>query len=1047
MNYPFKTFLSSLKPIYIGFSLLYCIFSLPVQSQSNLDQEKRLSQFVIRNWNTEDGLTSESTNEMVQTEDGYIWIASYTGLHRFDGKDFTVFSSKNSNIPSSNVLRIEIGNNGDLWLGTLHGIARYDRGEFIIPKNLEEVSNFSIEDMLITKSGDLWFSTKSNHLYLYKDSILTEYTSTFDVGNSTVLSIEEDNKGNVFFGTDDSQLLIYAENRLNKIELGADINGINTLYPDGDMMYMGTGNGLYCWDGEEVRKKSILNNTTINSLIIDDNRTLWIGTMRGLFRYQQTIDRLDSLTEESGIPNNIIEDLFFDQQGNLWVGTYRSGILCLSDGSITSFTKNDGLATNIISSVTEIGKDIYLLGNENGVLNKLEDGLISVYNPPVPIPSERLKNLFTDNKGRVWVSTYGGLVILDGNNSVHLTINNGFPDNFVRLAFQDSKGAIWVGTKNAGLIIFDSLNKWSQISIDDGLSSNYILSIEEDQNGNIIVGTISGLNILKDRKVIKTVTVEDGLPSNFMFATHYTPNYIWIASNDGLTGYSEDRIVNFNTENGLPSNIIYDVVEDANGDIWMPSENNILSVKREDLEEAASKNLPIKVRQFDKSYGMKNSHCLGAVLSYTDSKGRIWIPTIGGVVRLDPDEVKEPEFNPKTIIEDIYADNIRIPLQEVTVVPAGTNRLLIDFTGISYAQTNLLQFRYRLVPFDKDWVLSSEDRYGLYTNLAPGSYNFQIQTGLDNNFFSPIVSQQIIIEAAWWQTAWAKVLFGLFIAILALLFYWIRLRNLTTSNLKLEATVAERTKALEDQKQELKEAINQLKSAQEQMIQSDKMASLGILAAGVAHEINNPLNFIQGGVDGLEQTLKRSRKIKKEEYAELIKAVKEGISRASTIVSSLNEFSHSSDKKLESCDIYHLIDNCLTMIRYRLKHGIELHKEFSKEKAIVRGNNGKLHQAFLNILTNSIQAIDKKGSITIKTKVEDGKIEITFIDSGHGIKPEHLKKITEPFFSTKDPGKGTGLGLSITYAIISEHGGSLNYSSEWGKGTTATVKLPLMKNE
>ncbi|MEQ8904864.1 two-component regulator propeller domain-containing protein [Ekhidna sp.] len=1000
----------------------------------------------MRNWNTEDGLASESTSELVQTEDGYIWIGSYTGLHRFDGKDFTIFSSKNSDIPSSNVLRIEIGTKGELWLGTLHGIVRYENGDFIVPKDLEKVSYFSIEDMLIAKSGDLWFSTKSNHLYLYKDSVLTEFTDDFGLRNRTVLSIEEDNNGNIFFGTDDSQLLIHSETGLKKIELGDDINGINTLFPDREMMYLGTGSGLYYWDGNEVIKKSILGNTTINTLVIGDDGTLWIGTMRGLFRYQQSTNRLDSLTEESGMPNNIIEDIFFDQQGNLWVGTYRSGILCLSDGSITSFTKNDGLATNIISSVTQIEDETYLLGNENGVLNKLKNGMISVFKPPIPIPSERLKNLFTDNRGRVWISTYGGLVILDGEKSVHLTINNGFPDNFVRLAFQDRKGAIWVGTKNAGLIIFDSLNKWTQISIDDGLSSNYIMSIEENEEGKIIVGTISGLNILSNRKVEKTVTVEDGLPSNFMFATHSTANYIWIASNDGLTGYTENGIVNFNTENGLPSNIIYDVVEDANGQIWMPSENNILCVKKEDLEVAAKDNNDqLKVRQFDKSYGMKNSHCLGAVLSYTDSKNRIWIPTIGGVVRLDPDEIEEPNFNPKTIIENIYADNSKIPIEKVVKIPSGTNRLLIDFTGISYAQTDLLQFRYKLSPFDKDWVVASEDRNGLYTNLSPGKYNFQIQTGLDNNFFTPITSQQIIIEASWWQTTWAKVFLGVFIAFLALFIYWIRLRNLTTNNLKLEATVADRTKALEDQKQELKAAINQLKSAQEQMIQSDKMASLGILAAGVAHEINNPLNFIQGGIEGLEQTLKRSKKIKKEEYAELLKAVKEGISRASTIVSSLNEFSHSSDKKLEPCDIYHLIDNCLTMIRYRLKNGIELNKFFSEDKAMVLGNNGKLHQAFLNILTNSIQAIEKKGSITIKTMIEKNNVSITFEDSGHGIKPENLKKITEPFFSTKDPGKGTGLGLSITYAIINEHGGSLNYSSEWGKGTIATVRLPLIK--
>ncbi|MEQ9007976.1 MAG: hypothetical protein RLP12_08845, partial [Ekhidna sp.] len=154
----------------------------------------------MRNWNTEDGLASESTSELVQTEDGYIWIGSYTGLHRFDGKDFTIFSSKNSDIPSSNVLRIEIGTKGELWLGTLHGIVRYENGDFIVPKDLEKVSYFSIEDMLIAKSGDLWFSTKSNHLYLYKDSVLTEFTDDFGLRNRTVLSIEEDNNGNIFFG-------------------------------------------------------------------------------------------------------------------------------------------------------------------------------------------------------------------------------------------------------------------------------------------------------------------------------------------------------------------------------------------------------------------------------------------------------------------------------------------------------------------------------------------------------------------------------------------------------------------------------------------------------------------------------------------------------------------------------------------------------------------------------------------------------------------------------------------------------------------------------
>lgn len=1002
---------------------------------------------MLRGWNTEDGLTSESVNEIAQTEDGYIWIGSYTGLHRFDGKNFTVFTSQNSDIPSSNVLRIEKGHNGELWLGTLHGVAIYKNGKFTLPRTLEPVANLSIEEMLLTREGELWFSTKSNSLFQFKDNMLREFTKEFNVDKSTVLSIEEDWEGNVYFGTDDSRLLKYTtDGILQNYDLGSGINGVNTILAGNGILYLGTGSGLYIWEGGDLIKHSFLGNTTINAIIVDKEKTLWLGTMNGLFRFQKNPNQLDSLTEANGMPSNIIEDIIFDSQGNLWVGTYRNGIFYLGDGSITSYTKNDGLATNIIASATEISENTYLVGNENGTLNLIKNGSISTLKPPVPIPTERLKNIFTDSQGRIWISTYGGLVLLDGNKGKHYQVSNGFPDNFVRLAFEDRNGEIWVGTKNAGLLIFKNPNEWESLTIDDGLSSNYIMSIEQQPNGDLIVGTISGLNIIRDKKVIKTITVEDGLPSNFMFATCFTENFIWIASNDGLSGYNDQGIINFDTENGMPSNIIYDVLADDKGNLWMASENAILSVKIKDLEAAAKDpEHDIQVKQYGESYGMKDSHCLGAVLSFTDSKGRFWIPTIGGIVLLDPDDIKTPSFRPNVLIENVYADNKEVSISSEIIIPPGTNRLSIDFTGISYTQTDLLKFRYRLNPFDKEWVEASTERNAVYTNLAPGNYSFEVQTWIEGTSNSTTISQDVIIAASWWQKGWARVLMVVAIIFIALLIYWIRMRALRSRNLRLEETVKQRTREIEEQKHELKVALDKLRSAQEQMIQSDKMASLGILAAGVAHEINNPLNFIQGGVEGLEQNLKRSKKIKSEEYGLLIGAIKEGISRASTIVSSLNEFSHASDKKLEPCDIYHLIENCLTMIRYRLKNGIELEKEFPEKDAIVLGNNGKLHQAFLNIITNSIQAIEKEGIIKIKVELEDENIVIDFTDSGHGIKPEHLNKITEPFFSTKDPGKGTGLGLSITYSIINEHGGSLKYSSEWGKGTTARVTLPMMK--
>lgn len=1028
--------------IYLATVCLLLAYRLPAQNVS-LGIDKRLSQYVMKSWSTDAGMTSESTNEIMQTEDGYIWIATYAGLHRFDGKDFTIYNSLNSNIPSPNVLCIEKGLDGKIWIGSLHGIAIFDNGDFVTPEPLSSIKDYSIEEMLITKNGDLWFSTKSNHLYLFKNDILKEFTEEFGLTESTVLSMIESDSGDVLFGTDDSKLLHYSkEGKFNEISMTKQVNGINTFFTHKGLIYIGTGRGMYVWDGEEVISHSLISNQSITKLHIDQNEVMWFGTMNGLFRWDPTNSRMDSLTEATGMPNNIVRDMIFDRDGNLWVATYRDGIFFLYDGSIVSYTKSDGVETNIVASVTEIGDNRYLLGNENTSLNLLDNGEISKWIPPIPLPNARLKNLFTDSKDRVWVSTYSGLYVLDGSNSRRFTVNDGFPDNYVRIANEDVEGNVWVGTKNAGLFRFSSLNKWEQISIEDGLSSNYIMSIDTNNKGQLIVGTISGLNIINKDGTIKQVTVDDGLPSNFMFATYSTQDFIWIASNDGLTGYSENKIVNYNSENGFPVDIIYDILEDEEGNFWMPSEHSILSLNISSLEASIDNpSTDLNVKVYDKSYGMKNSNCLGAVHSFQDSNGRLWIPTLEGIVNLDPTSIKPQTFASQLIIEGIFTDNNRLETENISLQP-GTGRLLIDFTSIDFKHTDQVSIRYKLDPFDEQWIKASPERDAIYTNLSPGSYNFILQAGIDENYEGIQLTKVIVMEASWWQTIWARIVIVLLIIALALFIYWLRLRTLTRRNLRLEETVTRRTSELEKQKEELNVAIIQLKKAQEQMVQSDKMASLGILSAGVAHEINNPLNFIQGGVEGLEYTLEKNKSIDKEEYTKMLEAIKEGISRASKIVSSLNEFSHSRDEQDEPCNIHHMIENCLTMIQYRLKDGIELIRDFTTEDVMVMGNNGKIHQAFLNIVTNAIQAIDDKGTITIKTRIENQKIVIEFIDSGQGIKPEHMSKITEPFFSTKDPGKGTGLGLSITYSIIADHKGELKYSSVWGEGTTAKITLP-----
>jgi signal transduction histidine kinase len=236
-----------------------------------------------------------------------------------------------------------------------------------------------------------------------------------------------------------------------------------------------------------------------------------------------------------------------------------------------------------------------------------------------------------------------------------------------------------------------------------------------------------------------------------------------------------------------------------------------------------------------------------------------------------------------------------------------------------------------------------------------------------------------------------------------------------------------------------------LQNTQKQLVQAEKMASLGVLASGVAHEINNPLNFIKGGAFGIEQYIEENLKEHKEELLPLIEGINIGIDRAANIVTSLNHYNRRSDSNFSQCDIHTIIDNCLSILRNQIAKRIVIDKNYSKNNYLLLGNEGKLHQAMLNILSNAVQAIDGEGSIVIKTIISEKNITISVSDTGCGISDQIMPKIFDPFFTTKEPGKGTGLGLSITFNIIEEHKGTIDFKSKEGEGTTAKIVLPLKK--
>ncbi|MGF1557008.1 ATP-binding protein, partial [Paucihalobacter sp.] len=378
-------------------------------------------------------------------------------------------------------------------------------------------------------------------------------------------------------------------------------------------------------------------------------------------------------------------------------------------------------------------------------------------------------------------------------------------------------------------------------------------------------------------------------------------------------------------------------------------------------------------------------------------------------------------------------------------LPYHKNHLTFHFAAIDWAAPHKIRYSHRMLGLNDNWSNNTREAKADYRNLPYGTYTFQIRAIGESEVWSEPFEYTFTINPPWWHSWWAYTIYALlFLGALRMFSLW-RERRLRQEKEKLEQTVEERTK--------------ELKSSQAQLIQSEKMASLGELTAGIAHEIQNPLNFVNNFsevsnelIDEMNDELDKGDIDEAKAISADIKQNLEKINhhgkRADAIVKGMLAHSRSSTGEKVPTDINALADEYLRLsyhgLRARDKNfnadfSTDLDPTLPKVKVIPQD----IGRVLLNLINNAFQAVNgvENPKVEVSTKRAENGIEITVSDNGPGI-PEAIKdKIFQPFFTTKPTGQGTGLGLSLSYDIVKAHGGDLKVETKEDKGSTFKIEL------
>jgi signal transduction histidine kinase/ligand-binding sensor domain-containing protein len=756
---------------FIGVSLwAFCVD----QPASAVNPEIHISQYAHTAWRMQDGVFATKPNSIAQTSDGYLWIGTGEGLLRFDGVRFSPWAAhKGQKLPNSFIWSLLAARDGTLWIGTKGGLAHLVNGELIDFPD----TRAAVLSILQDRSGTIWF-TRAHVATTDKDGPLCEvvglriqcFGARDGIPDPDADPMAEDYHGAFWIGGS-SMLTRWEPGSVANYAQGGPggqkfLDSIEAIDPvaDGSVWVgsfrSGKGLGLQrffrgTWKPLVLGK---LDSSTLKvaALHLDAGNSLWIGTMdKGIYRVHDR--EVEHFGSADGLSSDAVYNFFEDREGDLWTIT-SEGIDRFREFPIATFSLREGLTAAKAGSVVAARDGSIWIGNYYAV-DILREGKISSLGRREGLPGQKVTSLLEDHDGRMWVGIDDRLTVYENGRFHPLDLAGGRHIGLVGAMTEDSDGNIWVVTDktHTGRLYRVRDFEVREEAFPPGFPGVY--SLAADSQSGVWLGLRSG-DLARYRHRILEPYVERHSATYrplLSIITSREGNVFAIQSNE-LLELQNRTWKTLGSANGLPCNLIYSIVEDAQGDIFLYMKCGLVSISSSELQRWwGAPSTKVKTQYLDAADGARTDQSYFSPTAARSPDGRLWFAGSRVLQMIDPSNQHLNSLPPPVHIEQLIADRRGKSVQN-TRLPALTRDIQIDYTALSFVMPQRVLFRYKLDGHDKEWQDAGSRRSAFYTNLNPGAYTFHvIACNNDGVWNEQGADLSFSIAMAWYQTILFKI--------------------------------------------------------------------------------------------------------------------------------------------------------------------------------------------------------------------------------------------------------------------------------------------------